>query len=115
MRRTTNISNWPWKPGPPASCPATTIWWRCIHGAESRSFGRLTTLISLSGAGRNSDSRLLQLDQAPPDFPPPLHHVLDIRRIAPAHRARHRLRVLHEACQHLQQRFAIVEEDVAPH
>jgi uncharacterized protein (TIGR02117 family) len=31
--------------------------------------------------------RLLQLDQAPPDLPTPLHHVLDVGRVAPAHRA----------------------------
>src|SRR5271166_6583341 len=61
------------------------------------------------------ESSLLQLDQAPPDLPPALHLVLDIRRVPPAHRARHRLGVLYKPGQHLQQRLAVVEEDVPPH
>ena len=48
--------------------------------------------------------RLLQLDQAAADFSPALDHDLDIGRVAPAHRARHRRRVLHETRQHLQPR-----------
>jgi len=48
--------------------------------------------------------RLLQLDQAAADFSAALGHDLDIGRVAPAHRARHRRRVLHETRQHLQPR-----------
>src|SRR5271166_3280435 len=68
-----------------------------------------------TAAGADIALRLLQLDQAAADLPAALDLVLDIRRVAPAHGARHRLRVLHEAREHLQQRLAVVEEHVAPH
>ena len=37
-------------------------------------------------------------------MPPPLHPVPDLRRVVPAHRVQHCLRVLHAACRHRQQR-----------
>jgi len=59
--------------------------------------------------------RRLQLEQATPDLSPSLYVVLNICRVSAAHRARYRLGVLDESAKHLQQGFAIVQENIPPH
>jgi hypothetical protein len=59
--------------------------------------------------------RPFQLDQATPDFSSSLYVILNICCVSPPHRARHCLGVLDESGEHLQQGFAIVQENVPPH